>query len=305
MLQSYPGSTKAQVRARLFGFYQNWAEKVQAAFSNMRADRKQKVQQQFWQWGRALQSRLESPDTLPTAMDVLIPANWADHLTQLFQDCDEYFLCRGIECGQISPHWIRNSGHFRCCSCKRLYRPWVEAEGLIPAQKALVLGNLNPDQARRARRVPTADDKPVDVALLTWPDSATDGLTQVLKTQALTVLQELRDLITTGRDEEILQMLDKIVASTLPTYLFEYEWTHSDEEWRDWQNKQGRNSQDPWSVKHLEDANGRTAYRAIRIDFRPGEDVVLSHLDVIRMWGIHRYILEGNLESGPVRAGRM
>ena len=251
----------------------------------------------MWKWGDSIASRVHNPNSLPDALETFIPRNWADHLVNLLKDVDEFWLCRC--CGLVTPHWLRTTcgGHFRCVKFQKAYKPWVARPGgmNIPAQKAMILSELSTAQAARARTVDTADGSTVHVMLMTWPDTSTDDLMGAFRASAVTCFNELKQMIAEGDDEKILRELDRIVNASLPKYLKRWEYSQSDRDWVVWLNQQGKNVDNPWRYDHL-CIDGEWHYRGVIFDYKP-TDAVMTYQDVIRLWGINRFILEGHTMS--------
>ena len=73
----------------------------------------------------------------------------AEYVSQIVEGVDDFFICRKIPCRHIGPNrsWIKRANHarWRCPRCTMEYWPWESKPNLVPAQKAFVFSDMNPN----------------------------------------------------------------------------------------------------------------------------------------------------------------
>ena len=120
--------------------------------------------------------------------------------------------------------WLKNGDggwQFRCPGCLRLYAPWIETSGRIPAQKVLCLsdnGGFHPplaicDEKKGVMQLPPfavrgcviqLHSRVTECILTQWPDTSTENLINTLKAATLGILDEARSEMqdTTSRVDD-------------------------------------------------------------------------------------------------------
>lgn len=211
--------------------------------------------------------------------------------------------------------WATTGTQYACPQCARRYVPWVVSGNRTDAQKVMVLGRPecaggvpghapsavgaqgsgsaavggSPAASAAGASGPLSGQLPPELlgllgpaewtfVLCEWPDTATTNLHAELKTINAGLEQTFREAPLETIQKEILE----VVARAQRPY-FEYRpWTDAHQARFD---EQHAGSKKQWSVEPCKDG-----YDAFTFPYPPTkeEDYILSHKDVIRMWGLCR-----------------
>ncbi len=202
-------------------------------------------------------------------------------MSEIVTGLDEYYICRKKDClfVGLNTDWIENGGQYRCPSCTTRYQPWVQGQGLIPAQKMLV---VHPHDTLDTA-LGSMEKGAVNFYLMEWQETSTQTLTNKFKEIALSLNEEIKNL--TG--EQLLFVLRDLVRNTGQRGYFKHmEVSPMARSQIDHLNQQGRNVERPWKLEHLRDGYKGNFYK-----YKEGENI-LTYDDVMRLWGYSLFLVK-------------
>lgn len=243
------------------------------------------------------------------SLGIFAEANARDYVDKIVDGLDENFICREIDCRHLGPNrmWIARRSRYRhrCPRCGVEHWPWkMKANGRsVPAQKALILSDLVESVPRHAGSASSSDERGslglvvsqaesagerrrAEMALCEWPDLTTEQMCGAFKEVQLNMrARSVGDFDFTALRSDFVQQVHRVSPQEFFYEDFEFRHMASIQ----WYNQQGGTVTDPWIVPEC--VHPGPAYGAV-YEYKPGETIVMTYTDVMRMWGLAMMCVE-------------
>ena len=300
--RDYPDLSNQQRRKKVCEMCVRLALVVVQAFTNeaYTAAEQELLAQALDTWVGTYDHRVLDPEWVPQLQGLFLPDDVAQYLSEITRGVDEFYICRHLDCGYVGRNtdWACNGTQYACPECARQYRPWLDTAMRTLAQKILIVGKpktavpgLVPMLRVGAVAGTNFKDTAADVLLggdfemmlCEWPDTATTSLQNTMKEITAKIVEEFKTRPVEDIEQDIIQLVKSTTRPYFQTRFLKEEAIAQFNEL----NKVAKPGKE-WTLKNLE-----SGYEGFMYVYPPkDQQIILTHTDVIRLWGLTRAMLQ-------------